>query len=381
METLKQTLASLLSNNKERLLDEYIEKLRTYFKSVSTGARDSNAPDWLFQSLRIRFSDLLDREISYLTTGQYDISTSLEDVSHAVRIIPFCSQDPRSRRLSVTLELFVETVSSYILSQLKMTKFSSYRRVAPLLNRLAYFAYEDLWVTTIVSHKFHRSLIQKLLMKTISAHEDERHKLAQALHDGVLQSLASAIVRTDVLQKMVESGDRDNALMDEILDLRRIISDTIKKIRNINHTLHPLNLAKQGLVLTVKSYLESFEKETGISARIVSPPLNDIKWSREVQASVYRIIQELLVNVRKHSKAKHVRISLSAIDSRISVSVEDDGVGFDLSKVLADLNISNSFGLLSIGEQTNIWGGSMRIQSSPGQGTLIEIEVPIHAKI
>jgi signal transduction histidine kinase len=380
MKKTEERLASSLSNDKERILDEYIEKLHAFFKAES---RKKRVPEWLLPSLRNRFSDVLDREISYLRTGQYDNSASIEDVAHAIRVIPFCSRGPKSRKFITTLELFVETVTDYILSQLKTEGFTSYKRIAPFLNSLIYVAYEDLWITTVVSHKFQRSLIQKLLLKTISAHEDEQHKLAQALHDGVLQSLATALVRTEVLERMVESKAEASKLTEEIITLRKIVNDITKRIRDINHVLHPLILAKEGLAITVKSYLESFEKETGIAARIVSiSPMADVRCSKEVQASAYRMLQELMTNVRKHSKAKRAQVSISSVNSHLQISVEDDGVGFDLSQVLANLNTTKSFGLLSIGEQTNMCGGSMKIQSSPGQGTRIDIEVPLdHAKI
>jgi signal transduction histidine kinase len=380
MKKIEEALASSLYSDKEEILDEYIEKLRLFLKSES---KDKGLPEWLLPSLRSRFSDVLDREISYLRTGQYDNSSSVDDVVHAIRVIPFCSKGPKSRKFITTLELFVGTVTNYMLSQLKAAGYTSYKHVAPFLNRLVYVAYEDLWITAVVSHRFQRSLIQKLLMKTIKVHEDEQHKLAQALHDGVLQSLATALVQTEVLERIVKGGGEASKLTGEIITLRKLIGDVTQKIRNINHILHPLNLARQGLAITVKSYLASFEKETGISARIVSlSPTGEVRWSKEVQASAYRMIQELMTNVRKHSKAKHAQVSISASNGHICVAVEDDGVGFDLSQVLANLNTAKSFGLLSIGEQANICGGSMRIQSTPGKGTRIEIDMPLdHAKV
>jgi two-component system sensor kinase len=107
----------------------------------------------------------------------------------------------------------------------------------------------------------------------------------------------------------------------------------------------------------------------------------DVKWSKELQASAYRMIQELMTNVGKHSKAKRAQVSISSVNGHFQIVVEDDGVGFDLSQVLANLNTTKSFGLLSIGEQANVFGGSMRIQSTPGQGARVEIELPLdHAK-
>lgn len=374
VENLKSKVAELIDTEQEAILDDFCSKLKVHFRP---GQKSQSIPEWLIAILRNRFSDVLERHVSYLRTGTYINSASLEDVSYAVQVIPFCSQDLRSSRLIRTLELFTETVTEHIFNKLKVLRSVPYADIAPFLDKLVYLSYEDLWITTIVSHRFQRNIIQNLLKKTMKAHENERRQLATALHDGVLQSLATALVRTQIVEKLIRKRGQKRELTQELFHLEEVINETIHKIRDLNYDLYPPSLREQGLIPALCGYVASFERETGVSVKMISSEtLDEDKWTEDMQATIYRMIHELMTNVRKHANAKQVRIEISTEHERFCLSVDDDGVGFDLPRTLAGLPNSATFGLLSVSEQTRSFGGTFRIQTDFGQGTRIEIEIP-----
>jgi len=374
VQELREKIAELIEGEKEIILDQYFRKLRGHSPS---GRQSQSIPEWLIVILRARFADILERQVAYLRTGQYDNSLSSEDKSYAIQVVPFCSQDLKSRRLILTMELFIGTVTEHIFHKLRNIESISYTQIAPLLDKLAFLAYEDLWITTIVSHRFQRNTIQKLLKKTIKAHENERRELAMVLHDGVLQSLATALVQTQIMEKLIDSKNNKRQLLQELLRLQETITETVRKTRDINYELYPLCLREQGLITTLEGYLSGMKRETGLSVEMVSPKTIDEKmWGKDTQASIYRMIHELMTNVKKHAHAKRVRIEIAPGDEFLRLTVEDDGIGFELPNMLANMTTSAAFGLLSVREQTMDHQGVMRIQTSPGQGTKIEIEIP-----
>lgn len=374
IQSLRAKIAELIETEKDIILDQYFSKLKGYFQSE--GFRQP-IPEWLFKTLRSRFADVLGRQVSYLKTGRYNNATSLEDISYAIQVIPFCSQELKSKRLILTMELFTGTVSEHIFNKLNLVNSISCDQIAPLLDKLAYLAYEDLWITTIVSHRFQRNIIQKLHRKTMDAHDSERRELALVLHDGVMQSLAAALVQTQILEKMI-NGKRDKkGLTRELLHLRKIIADTVQKTRDLNYELYPRSLREEGLIPALQRYSEGFQRETGIEVVLASPDsIDETLWGKATQTNIYRIIQELMTNVRKHANADRVRIEVSTEKQRFNFTLTDDGRGFDLPQMLADLPGSSAFGLLSVREQTMGYNGTMHIQTSPGQGTRVEIEIP-----
>ena len=373
-QSISAKIAELIEAEKETILDQYFSKLRLYFHPAD---HSKAMPEWVVVLLRTRFADVLERQISYLRTGQYDNSASLEDKSYAIRVIPFCSQELKSKRLILTMELFTGTVTEHIFNKLKVVNSISCDQIAPLLDKLAYLAYEDLWITTIVSHRLQRNIIQKLHRETIKAHDNERRDLSLVLHDGVLQSLAAALVQTQILEKMITGRHEKKGLTRELLHLRKIITDTIQKTRDINYAIYPRSLREEGLMAALQTYSEGFQRETGIAVDISSPDaVDETLWGNDAQTNIYRIIQELMTNIRKHANAKRVRIEISTERRRFYLIVADDGIGFDLPRMLANLTRSPTFGLLSVREQTTGCKGTMHIQTSPGQGTRIEIEIP-----
>ena len=372
MQKLREKIAKLIDTEKEVILDEFCSKLIVCFWPRQNS---QPMPEWLIAIIRARFSDVLNRQVSYLRTGKYINSASLEDTTYAVQIIPFCSQDLKSSRLIRTLELFTDTVKEHIFNR-GVRSTLPYASIAPFLDKLIYLSYEDLWITTIVSHRFQKNIIQKLLKKTMKAYENERQELAIVLHDGVLQSLATALVRTQIVEKLIKPNQRKK-LTQELLRLQEVITETIRKIRDLNYDLYPPSLREQGLIAALHSYVAGFQRETGVFVDIVAPEaLDKNKWYKDTQVSIYRMIHELMTNVKKHANANHVRIEISTEDERIHLAIEDDGIGFDLPQTLANLPSSAAFGLLSVSEQTRGFDGLFRIQTAFGQGTRIEIEIP-----
>jgi len=379
-EGLRKKIADLLENEKEKILDEYSRNLISH---LTTQRKEKIIPKRLITgALRKRFRDILERQICYLRTGDYDVSSSMEDVDFADYVIPQPSQDLKSHTVTVALELFINTIAEQIFNKLKFDSYISYSHITPLLNKLIYLAYEDLWITSIVGFKRQQATIRKLLLKAMKAHEEERKVLAIELHDGVLPLLATALIRIDILKKLLAKG-KEKKLKKELLCLKQFIESVIQKIRNLNFDLHPVWITNQGLIPALDTYIKDFQSENEILVNLsISPSFDGLKLGRDLEVNLFRIIQELMTNVKKHANAKRIQIAMAITDGYLCISVEDDGIGFDLPKVLSSLHSSKSFGLISVRERTKLYGGTMKIQTSIGHGTKVEIAIPVsHEKV
>jgi signal transduction histidine kinase len=130
-----------------------------------------------------------------------------------------------------------------------------------------------------------------------------------------------------------------------------------------------------GLIPTLRWYIQNFSNRLGISSSFETIGLEE-KLSPQIETAFYRIVQEALNNIAKHAQADRVEISLVKRDSKIFASIQDNGKGFDLGKVLHPESPERSFGIVGIQERVSLLGGQMEIQSRPGFGTLIAIEIP-----
>lgn len=217
---------------------------------------------------------------------------------------------------------------------------------------------------------------KRLLEKVISAQEDERRRIAVDIHDEVLQMLGFNLMKIDLIERLWEKGEYASAL-EHLRTLRDTIESTIALLREIIAELRPPSLDFQGLLPTLDEYLKRFKRETGIEVAL-SSQLGK-RQSPTVETLIYRLVQEALVNVRKHAGASRVAVRLQAIDDWIHVEVSDDGRGFVVEEALRNSLARGSIGLHSIIERASLAGGRCEIESTPGQGTTVRFQVPASA--
>ena len=208
-------------------------------------------------------------------------------------------------------------------------------------------------------------------MKIIKAQEEERRRIARDIHDGPAQNIASLVIKTEIVEKLLKRGNIH--IEDELKDIKTQLRAVLKEIRGIMYDLRPISLDEVGLIPTIERMAAdmSYEKNIAIEIKKISdyPIFNSLN-----KLIVYRIVQESLNNIIKHSGAKNVVIRMDVRQDSINGSVSDDGKGFDTDSFMEAKN--KSFGLSSMKERAEIAHGSITIKSVVGKGTKIMFSIP-----
>jgi signal transduction histidine kinase len=203
------------------------------------------------------------------------------------------------------------------------------------------------------------------LRRVVSAQELERQRLARELHDETGQALTSILLGL----KSVEDAKSASEASAAAGELRELVVTTLQDVRRLAVELRPKALDDFGLVSAIERLVETFREQTGIQVDL-EPRLGKERLPPDVETTLYRITQEALTNVVKHAQARRVSIVLTRRDGSISAVIEDDGRGFEGEAG------ENGLGLLGMRERIALVGGRLSLESSPGSGTTLSIEVP-----
>jgi signal transduction histidine kinase len=217
--------------------------------------------------------------------------------------------------------------------------------------------------------------LQRLSAQLINAQEEERRSIARELHDEVGQVLTAIKVELAVAQRTIASrGDSVNVLE----DAQAIADGAIHTVRDLSHLLHPAMLDDLGLPAAIDSYLRGFRRRHGIQAELLHGQMDE-RLAPQIEAAGYRIVQEALTNVAKHAKAMRSRVYLQRLARTVLITIEDDGTGFDVSETESG-GARKGLGLISMRERVSQLQGTMRIESAPGKGTRVTVELPALAR-
>ncbi|MBI2914221.1 MAG: helix-turn-helix domain-containing protein [Chloroflexi bacterium] len=216
----------------------------------------------------------------------------------------------------------------------------------------------------------YQSRLQHLSSQVLSAHEAERKRIARELHDDTAQALTSILVRLRLLERSVENGN----LRQSVEELRDLTGSTLDSVRRMAVDLRPTALDDLGLVAALRSYVEKFSTRWPISIEFSSNGLQR-RLPAEVELVLYRIAQEALSNVAKHSGARSVQVALSRRRNVVTAVVSDDGRGFDVDKVIGSRR--GGLGLFGMKERLALVGGSLQIEVGDRGGTQITARVPL----
>lgn len=211
-------------------------------------------------------------------------------------------------------------------------------------------------------------LRQSYINGVILAQENERQRIARELHDSTSQSLTSLLVGLQNL-RLAKSGEEIGPQVDS---LRDVIAHTLNEVRNISWQLRPTVVNDLGLVNSLAHYIEDFQKQHHLEVDFVSSGLEE-ELSPELETTIYRVIQEALTNVARYAQASSVSVIINSGEEMLKIIVEDDGVGFDPEYVQKH---TRSLGLKGIRERAGLFDGKLTIESSPGQGSSLFIEIP-----
>ena len=218
-----------------------------------------------------------------------------------------------------------------------------------------------------------RSAEQNTVARVVEAQEGERRRLSRAMHDGPAQSMTNFILQAEICQRLFET-DASRART-ELVALKGAATDTFQQIRDFIFELRPMMLDDLGLVPTMRRYAERFREKHGLSIE-VSISGKDRRLEPHLEITVFRIVQELLNNVRDHAQASQSRLAIEIDDDQVRAVVDDNGVGFNVEEMLAASNQSPAVGLNTMYERVEMLGGRLNIESTPGQGTHVEVIVP-----
>ncbi|MGC1645426.1 MAG: histidine kinase [Candidatus Sulfotelmatobacter sp.] len=201
----------------------------------------------------------------------------------------------------------------------------------------------------------------------------ERARFARELHDGAVQSLIAVEMQVDVLRRQADAG---KPIGSELGRIQGLLREEVLKLRELMQQMKAIDVDAQRLLGVLSDTVERFQRETGISARFVSD-LEALDMPQRVCREILHIVQEGLVNVRKHSGARHALVRLAANAEKWSLTLEDDGKGFSFGgRYNQDQLEEAGKGPMIIKERVRLIDGQLTVESNPGQGTRLEISVP-----
>jgi signal transduction histidine kinase/ligand-binding sensor domain-containing protein len=214
----------------------------------------------------------------------------------------------------------------------------------------------------------HQCEIRALNERLMKAQEEERTRIAGELHDGVLQQITSLSLSLGTIKRQVPSDSESKV---SIAALQKKLIEIGADIRQLSHELHPAVLQESGLHEALSAYCEEFTKTRGIAVFCeTDPTVRDL--SSGSALCIYRIAQEALGNVAKHSKARHVRVRLTRTNGHVLLTISDDGIGCAPNRS----GESGGLGLINMRERVRQLQGTLEFESEPGRGATVRAEVP-----
>jgi signal transduction histidine kinase len=216
--------------------------------------------------------------------------------------------------------------------------------------------------------------LRALAWRLTEIEETERKNLSRELHDQIGQNLTILGVNLNLLRSLVP-GDAVGPIHSRINDSVAVIKQTTESIRHLMSNLRSPVLDDYGLAAAIDLYGKQCATRTGIDI-VVRGGNTDISLPAHIENAMFRIVQESLTNIAKHAQATQVIINVHTTDKKLHLSVEDNGIGCNIDK-LRIINNDRGWGLVTMTERALAVGGTCRIESSPGLGTHVFVEIPL----
>jgi signal transduction histidine kinase len=203
--------------------------------------------------------------------------------------------------------------------------------------------------------------------------ENERRTIARELHDEAGQSVTAIQLGLSAIER---HAGQPEIVLARVHDLQQIANDVMDGLHRLAMNLRPASLDRYGLLPGLSQFIESFERQAQLRVELVQTGLDDRRLPAAIESALYRIIQEALTNVARHAHAAHVSVILERRDQHLLAIVEDDGGGFDVEEAMC----CGRLGLIGIRERAEMLHGTLTIESAPGKGTTVYVEVPLSAQ-
>ena len=218
----------------------------------------------------------------------------------------------------------------------------------------------------------------------IDAQEQERKRIARELHDETSQVLTSLLISLAVLEESITTSEARN----RIADTRTLAHQTLRAIRNLSIDLRPSALDDLGLLPALRWYIKEYQQKCSIEVEFQATGFKE-RLPAEIETALYRIVQESLTNTARHANAHKVCITLKEEVDEVHATISDDGCGFDIQALQktsvqergpgleSGSGLGRGLGLIGMQERAVLLDGSLDITSHPGQGTTVEVHIPI----
>jgi signal transduction histidine kinase len=215
-------------------------------------------------------------------------------------------------------------------------------------------------------------LRENYIRGVIAAQEEERKRIARELHDSTSQSLTSLLVGL----RNLEAADDLQSARAQIEDIRKVVNHTLDEVHTLAWQLRPSVLDDLGLIAALRRYIDDYQRRYAIQVDFATRNLSE-RMPLMLETGLYRMVQEGLTNIARHAKARNASVLLEQRPTGIRVIIEDNGVGFNPEAQAAS---PKSLGLQGIRERAQLFGGKLTIESQPGQGSSLFIELPLTAE-
>jgi signal transduction histidine kinase len=212
--------------------------------------------------------------------------------------------------------------------------------------------------------------------KMMDAQESEWKRVAGELHDNIGQNLSAMNIFLQQNIKSLPDLSDEKRSLEAVSDM---LVETLEDVRRISSKLYPQQIERLGLTIAIQSMIQKLDASTGIKFTHIIDNI-DLLFPKETEIYFYRIIQEVLNNLIKHSKAKNADIEITRTIMFVQASIKDDGIGFDMSKHITSDASKLGFGLINLEDRIKLVKGTYEVQSEPEKGTLLKITVPIKLK-
>lgn len=219
--------------------------------------------------------------------------------------------------------------------------------------------------------------IHSFPQRIIEVQELEKHRISKEIHDDLGQSLAALkmLIQSSVLPEYLENTSNNRAYQRVI----SYIDEIIEKTRDIATALRPKVIETMGLTRAIKKLLVGFRKYNGLHIKAQVGNLNDIQF-KGARVNLYRILQEALANLYHHAEATHVEVFFRRGKQSLTMVIKDNGKGFLPDKAKKDIGHASKHGLSTMQERARLLGGDLKVESAPGKGTLIHLNIPVTFK-
>lgn len=227
-------------------------------------------------------------------------------------------------------------------------------------------------VTRILESAKNRQLLG---LKIILAQEEERKRIAREIHDGLAQTMANVVLRTEITERMLGKKEYDCAI-EELKDLKGQVRGGLEEVRKIIYNLRPMALDDLGLIPMLRKFSQDFEEKTKIRTKFDLYG-REIRLPIGMEVAIYRLVQEAFSNVLKHARATFVSLELTYQAKMMKIVIKDNGEGFDLDVTEAKIGKGLHFGLMGMRERVELLEGRMEIESGKDQGTKVSMLIPL----